>query len=374
MRKKLVLIMSIVMLVCIMTGCWDNIEIDERAYVLAIGIDKVPKDENEKMLFYFAFPNVQIAAGGGADISNIVTRRKGKSFYCTQEKLTARVDKKLFMGHLKVIIIGEEIAENPNKIREILDAFERDPLISRKVRVAIAKGEAKDILETEAETESLIGLFIGGLFRTRERMHGYDTGELGKILKRMHQYGKVAIPSISVVNKEVILEGKAVFNKYELVGWLDEMDKQILMMIREEAYGLSIPILHDEAIIPYCITDVKVKFNLQDEKEQIRIMIEIDVEGDIKQYLFNPKEDIVSPKFIEEVDKKINKTLELKTKKLINRIQEEMKTDVLGVQSYLEKFYPKVWEREKEDWNETFPNLDIDIKINAKVRRLGLSR
>jgi len=364
----------IVVLISTIIGCWDNVEIDERVYVLAIGIDKAEIEKSEKMLFTFAFPNMQLAAGGDAGIENIVISRLGKSFYCTEERLTTRVDKDLFVGHLKVIIIGEEIARDSDKMRGILDAFEREPLISRKVRIAIAKGNAKDVLETEGKTESLIGIFFDGLFRTRDRVHGYDAGELGRVLKRLHQYGEVTMPRITVEKEEIVLEGKAVFNDYKLVGWLDEREKQILTIIREEAKTLTFSIIHDDLIIPYCVSDVKVKFSLNNENEQMKIVIEIDVEGDIRQYQFNPEEDIMEPEFIKKVDKVINSTLELKTKKLINKLQKELKTDVIGVQSYLEKFHPKVWEKEKEDWERTFPNLDIEIKLNTKVRRIGLTR
>ncbi|MCD5414492.1 MAG: Ger(x)C family spore germination protein [Clostridiales bacterium] len=321
MKKRVILMMIVAVVAFAMTGCWDNIEIDDRAYVLAIGIDKSQIEKSENLLFTFAFSNIQIAKGEGAEISNVVISRLGTSFYCTQERLSTRVDKDLFVGQLKVIIIGEEIAKDAKKMREILDAFERDPLVSRKVRIAIAKGKAKDILEFEAKTELLIGIFIDGLFRTKDRIHGYDTGELGKILMRMHQYGKVAMPSIIVENEAAILEGKAIFNDYKLVDWLDEEEKQILMIIRDESKALSIPILHDEVTIPYCITYTKVEFSLSNENSQMKIKIEIDVEGDIKQYLFNPKDDIMEPEFMKKFDKEVNEVLRKKTKRLINKLQ-----------------------------------------------------
>jgi hypothetical protein len=58
----------------------------------------------------------------------------------------------------------------------------------------------------------------------------------------------------------------------------------------------------------------------------------------------------------------------------VNKIQKEFETDIIGIDRYLRQRHPDLWKTVEKDWQEIFPNIDIDVSTNVKIRRVGLVR
>ena len=62
---KILLLLSIMFL---LSGCWDREELEDRAYVIGLGLDKSEKEGNIKITMLIANPEVGSIQGGGGSI------------------------------------------------------------------------------------------------------------------------------------------------------------------------------------------------------------------------------------------------------------------------------------------------------------------
>lgn len=73
--------------------------------------------------------------------------------------------------------------------------------------------------------------------------------------------------------------------------------------------------------------------------------------------------------------KKISNLLEEDISRLCNssikKAQEDLDTDIFGFGEVIHRHYPKVWKKIKNDWNNEFTNLPVNVTVHAKVNRLG---
>lgn len=117
--KKL-LIIPIVLITLFFTGCWDVVEINERIFVTAVGLDlnKDPNLEGEYLLTY-VYPNVgNIKDGTSQKESKFIKMTVVQTPFQGSRQLMTRLDKPLYFKHMKVIVIGEELFKDSGKMKE----------------------------------------------------------------------------------------------------------------------------------------------------------------------------------------------------------------------------------------------------------------
>jgi spore germination protein len=54
------------------------------------------------------------------------------------------------------------------------------------------------------------------------------------------------------------------------------------------------------------------------------------------------------------------------------KMQKEYKVDVGGFGNQLRIHYPKVWEKEKKDWDQKFSKVPIEYNVNVKIQDYGM--
>jgi hypothetical protein len=127
----------------IFTGCWDRVEIENRAFVVAIGIDKgeeknyavtlsVPvyeKDENENE------KNAELKTAEGENISDALKIIADKN------------EKQIYYGQTNLIIFGEEIFHNEELFQSAVEELNLVLKSPRRIAVAISKNAAKILRE-----------------------------------------------------------------------------------------------------------------------------------------------------------------------------------------------------------------------------------
>lgn len=98
------------------------------------------------------------------------------------------------------------------------------------------------------------------------------------------------------------------------------------------------------------------------------------MEGDVEQTYFEAREDMLSTRFVREIENAMENETERRAENAIEKIQKEFETDVLGIDKYLRQSHYKLWKTLEKDWQGIFPNIDIDVSMDIKIRRVGLVR
>jgi len=173
---------------------------------------------------------------------------------------------------------------------------------------------------------------------------------------------------------EFKLSGGAVLKDYKLIGWIGEKENRAIAMVRNKVKSEIIDIPYNGKVVSYIITDTSCKKHVSEMGEKIKVDLNIFVEGYIQQYPNNDKEDVFNPQIIEQVQEKVSETIKKEIEDSVNKLQKKYNADAIGMAEYIYKFKPDLWEKVNEDWDEVFPNLDINVIVDTKIRRSGLIR
>lgn len=153
-RASLLLSLCIATALC-SSGCWDRTEVDDLAFIMAIGLDEAP-DNQVYVTFHIAVPRAVAGAGGvgggsggggggAGQLSSLITTLMGRSVLSLLNLLSTHVDRRPTLVHGKMVIVGEKLARRGISpyIGEILRFRET----RRTMFLAVVRGTAKEFIE-----------------------------------------------------------------------------------------------------------------------------------------------------------------------------------------------------------------------------------
>ncbi len=195
-----------------LTGCWDMVEIEDRAFVVSVGIDKDGKTGGYTADAEIADVNAK---------TEMIKHGAGQTVPDAFHEIDTRLGRKLYFGQLKLVLLGKDLLADENLFQGCADALADDPEISRKVMVLAVNGDAKEILEAENAEELLTGVFVDKFFKNNGATTTFRA-DVNDLARSLHVDGSAVIPQISVENGELKLGGAAVIKEYKLCGWLND--------------------------------------------------------------------------------------------------------------------------------------------------------
>ena len=160
--KRMSIISIILSIFVFFTGCWDRQELNQLAIVSGIGVDPGPTEGEITVVYQVVNPS---ASSGTLGVSSTMTpfmtlQTSAKTIYAAIRKSSREISRKLYFGHLQVIVIHSELAEKSG-IKDLLDMMYRDPEIREDIPVVIAKGQkTDDVLSNQSILESNNSLSI----------------------------------------------------------------------------------------------------------------------------------------------------------------------------------------------------------------------
>src|SRR5699024_1706222 len=123
--RKSSYILIFCLLVFLLIGCWDDLPIEERGFVVGSAIDV----ENEKLNgnYQVTLTNQSIShigfgtaseQGGSDQKAYMNIASSGDSIFEIDDKMAARTSKVPFFEHLKVLVISKELAKTPHLLAD----------------------------------------------------------------------------------------------------------------------------------------------------------------------------------------------------------------------------------------------------------------
>ncbi|MCZ2258243.1 Ger(x)C family spore germination protein [Sporosarcina sp. G11-34] len=106
----------------------------------------------------------------------------------------------------------------------------------------------------------------------------------------------------------------------------------------------------------------KKKWDIRDSKIDATYKMKFGVEE-------FPSDHLDEDKTRKELEKFLSKELTKDFNKVIKKLQ-EAKSDVVGFGRNVRAFHPQLWNKGK--WNDTFSELDINVKVEAEITRTGI--
>jgi len=393
------------------TGCYDQREIDDLAYPLAMGLD-LGEAEVLRMSLQLAAP-LKIGGGGGEKgsegnqgESSAVITIDTPSIYSGLNLINNVVSKEINMSHVKVLVISKKLAQSG--IMKYLRAITRGREFRPDIFVVVSEGPAHDYLKNvkpilESNPSKYYELMLGkefSLYYPTVRLSEFynkavcdymepvavfsDIGkysspdefptakeEKGDTLLELETLKAGDLPIVSG-KKENEVMGMAVFKKDKLVAIAGGVEATAYKMLMGD-YNYSFWSITDpQAEGLYVMMNVtqrskpKIKTNIEGDKATIKITL--DFEGDIVSI----QSGIDYETNLEIIEETTKQQVKENIMNFLKKTTDEYDSDICGFGRYVKaKFL--TWDQWKEfNWPEKYKNTTFDVEVKFDIRRTGL--
>jgi len=391
MKKGLLILTILVMLLPLLSACWNQKELTELALVMALGVDK-GKDKKFKLSFQLVNPgNVTTgqSGGGGQGLPIAVYRSTGNTITEAARNATKKVSRRLYYAHTNLVVVSEKIARED--MLYILDALDRDPEFRTTTEIVVARGcTAEDIVTTITILDKLPVNKITKQIKASEAMLGENSSvNIDDFLTGIISEGKQSfLNGYRLVGKKskgreaqnlektttdafLSSDGLAIFHQGKLRGWVDSDEARGIIWIEDKlkSTDISIPWKKKKNALVVAPIRSKTKVSVSFINQKPQINIKIDSEGWISEA--NTAIDLNNPEIIAKIDKLVEKEISRQILDSVHSLQ-KLKCDIFGFGEKVHISNPNSWKNLQGNWDEEFAALKVNVKVDFYIRREGI--
>jgi len=179
-------------------------------------------------------------------------------------------------------------------------------------------------------------------------------------------------------DKEIILEGAAVFKHNQLVGWLDARETRGVLWVQNKikrgTLTFSNPLGNHKPITFEILESIR-KMNTMMVNNQLVVNLSIFFDGNMIQQTSNA--DILSSNLYNEEE-----TVKAYENALVSQVEQEIfaalakaqqyQVDVFGIGEHFYIEHPQEFKKLQKDWPEVMAKAQFNIAATMKIRRVGL--
>jgi len=377
--KRVIYLFLILGIFWLITGCWDRKELEGRAIVTLIALDKGENNDIKFSVRVVRTSDSQESGTGGSSGSeraSVIMSSTGDTIFDAIRNLVLKSGRKLYYPHNTAIIFGNEIAREG--ILPILDVFNRDAEMHPLTWVLVTPGEAADILEAQPTLESLsakqLDMMLNDFGATSKTV---ATNLLDTMKQLAYDSPGVVLSNIELdpnnPRKALLLNGAAVFQRDKLIGRLDPLETRgyLWSQGKVESGVITFPCPGEEnkkVSMEIKRANRKIESDISDG--QLKFTITINVESRLAEQACLT--DLGNPEKLMELKKSQCEVIEKEIRSIVDKAQEKYSTDILGFGTELSRKFPQEWQNIKENWAEEFPKAEVDIVVNSKIFDIGL--
>ncbi|HWR61347.1 MAG TPA: Ger(x)C family spore germination protein [Clostridia bacterium] len=376
-RIKVVKTALLLMLaVFLLAGCWDQVEIEDRLFVLAIGIDKTEeadkKTPEDRYTLSFVAPIVaQVKEGEGPAFNTYKTM--SNTVITSLSQLLERFSQKQFYGHTRGIFFGEEIMKDEELLKGIIDGVTRYHELHNSMYAYIVPGKAEKVFEVEPLYDRLLMPYIAGITDNSDYTAKIMKLTLADMIIMLNnQKGSLVIPKIIPEKTEVKMNGAGVLKDYKLIGYLGDQEVAVYNWLTDKAGGGNISVEYEGVSVAFRHFTFRRNIELSKiEGGKIYLNYKMNTEGSIEEYMLGKK--LLDDATLKEIEKELEKRIEGESIKLAKKFQEEYRVDLIGARDYLSKHQPKLFKTVEKDYDRYFTDgIVINVTADVHIRRVGL--
>ncbi|MEI7027716.1 Ger(x)C family spore germination protein [Paenibacillus sp. y28] len=338
------------LLIVLLGGCWNSKDIQNLAYVTAIGFDYA----DGKFISYVQvlnFTNVAKteAASLGKSIPIWIGRGEGTTVSESFNDIYATSQIRVFWGHVKAIVLTENMMRQPDKMKEAYDMVNR----YREIRYNVLLYGTKEPLRDLFTRKSILNLspldtlmYTPGQIYTQRSfilpVYGY------KVIAMFNEPSEpVMIPSLSSdmkgwsMDKEprpmIRIDGAYFIKEDQLAGWLGEQDLQGYRWLQKRLMRTPITVpdkQHPAAVLVMVKPQTRIRPLLEDGN--VFFTIEVKIKAYVDELIQDTSEKSLEEQAAEVIRREIQDTY---------RKGLAIQTDVLQLDEVFYRDNPGMWKR-----------------------------
>ncbi|WEG14372.1 Ger(x)C family spore germination protein [Pullulanibacillus sp. KACC 23026] len=377
-KRKLVLqLCTCILLVLVLSGCWDYRRLDQTATVIGFAIDP---DDGHSFQITFQIPSMPgVLSGGTSDPSSESTeppttiniKVKSDTMGSAIAKAQEHLDRTLFFGNLQSIVLNEELTSDQTK--EILTEVFRNSRIPNTASLFITPDSAEGILTSPEITDEPVSIFLRS--RVRDvKTSGFERPiPLWVFFRDVYGYGiSEVLPLVNLdQSKKLIFSGISVFNKYTWKGDLIEDEargyswgvskvQKMQMVVQDSDHPTGVEVVRNHAHLSYR------KIN-----GRYQLYMVIKAEGNIVQ---NPTEgdQVITPQVLNRIQEETQKRIKEEVFSTFKKVQ-GWKVDPYGFGRLVMLHDSQLFRNDQlfTRWDDVFSDSDLHVTVNFKITGKG---
>ncbi|KUP24542.1 Ger(x)C family spore germination protein [Paenibacillus sp. DMB5] len=389
-RRAVFVLLPLLLMSTLLSGCWERQELNELAFVLALGLDKA--EDGFEVTMQVVIPSAissQTAGGMGSGIPVVTYSFPAASIYEAFRKFNLTSSRSGYMGHIRVVVIGEALAREG--LGPVLDVLKRSREPRMDFYAMVAKeGTAKEVLNVLTPLDKLPA---NKLFNALDKSYQVSAKTVAVTLDRfiedlLYEGKNPVLTGVEVQgdpeaggeksNTErtspktrLRYEDVAVFKKDKMLGWLNDGEtvgynfvvdnvvkntghvegddgKLIVIEGLESSTKRKVKIIGGE---PHIFLEVKAICNVQE------------VQG---------TDHLETDQTIHELEKKTEERIIDRMEDAVSQINKRFNVDIFGFGQSIYRTHPKVWARLQEQNKDNYlKELPIHYKADVTINRIG---
>lgn len=321
------LIFALIM-VLMMTGCGNGVEISDRDFVVMAGVDKL--DDRT----YKATVGSAVLSGDENSGSVQVKSAEGESLPKALEHNDLSDALSPYYGHLKTVIFGENLLKDKAMLEKTIEVLTKNNDINLKTIVLGCDGKAEDCIKAASKKENDYGLYIWDFYKNG----GKESAVTYKMTVNdmsMEKDGGFILPKASSEEEKITIGGGIVMDGTEFKGEIDENEMRSCLLAMEDIKGAVLELGGDAVKVKS--NDRKIKFSQTDNSVLCSINIYMKVQPLTEKMDIEGATVMLRDEILDTIDK----------------IYGEFETDAFGLYDRLEKFAPDMADKK----------MDFDVNV-----------
>jgi len=372
--QKWLLLSACGIVLTLLSGCWDAVEMNRIGIVLATGFDYDPEEKMYEVTITSLEPGP--AQGGGQPVMQDWTvSAKSTNVFDAVEKIRTRSHNELTWKHCQLFVFHAGLSQEV--LKAIGDWLMTMTEIRSSAYIIFTPTQAKTFLTAKPEQEEVLGLELYGIF--------YEQSHTGIAAQATLQdlFISASSPSYTCVaargeivhdfeQKPVtVLYGSAIVRDYKHVGWFEPEETLGYYFARGLPHdGVFTAEANSQTLV---VETTRNKSNIRPyyDNGKLRIQLNVDVHTRLANIINTPEHvPDPAPPIIRETEKAQEEAIRQLIQKMLDK-SKALKVDVLDIAEAVYRFDPDYYRKHIHNWKDLYPQIPIDIRVTARVRDKG---
>jgi len=362
LRRKLILFPALVFILFTLTSCWNYREVNEMAIVIGAALDKGLTNN-----YMLTVELLDVSDGKETQVSTKVLSIEGETVFDAVRKLISIGGKRGYWGHIRVLVISEEIAgEN---ITQVIRFFRQDAEARSDLYIIIAKGcSAKEILHANKTIGRDISTSLAQSLENSQFLSESPPTTLYILSQELKSEISPTLPVVTLLTSEdktiPIISGAAVFQKTKLAGYLNGDETKAMLFIKNEIKGGVMVTKKDPALISLEILRNNTKIKTQTDGDRITVDITVETKAAIDEVTCNV--EFSNLVIFDDIQSLSEAQLKDKLENVIDKAR-NLRADIFGFGQKIYENDPKKWDEIKDNYEEEFTNIKVNIAVKVEI-------
>lgn len=366
--KKTLCIMLAFFNIFILSGCWNYREIDRLAIIGGLAIDK--DDIENKYKITVEVYGTETGKGSEGSIKSELYESEGKSIFDAIRNLIIVTGRRAYWSHCKVVIINGSIAEKD--ISPMLDWLYRDAELRRDVKILLSlKDKAEDILKTDSALENTVSYHLYAMIEAQSGVNKFPNVELWEVVDHINTENKsMLVPTVEVEKdkdrKIASIKGSGILKNGKLIGMLSPDETNYALWLQGKIKNGIFVITHNEKKDCYTTYETFGFKRIVEVSNNKGLSIKVNIKCDVGIAEITSGIDFKEKR--NYLADKAQNVMKDRLTMVLKKMQGQYQSDVFELGQKVKIQNKKLWKNMKDNWDEEFANVPIEINVDVKIR------